>query len=58
MNAAYAALITIFHLKWRVKRKKLLVIPSPPREWKKQPLNKLKLYENYINKKAEIAPVR
>lgn len=26
--------------------------------WKSQPLNKLKFYNNYIIKKAEIAPIR
>ena len=46
------------HLKGRVKRKKPFMISAPPREWKKQPLNKLRFYNNYINKKAEIAPIR
>lgn len=57
MFAIYAALNTV-HLKARVKRKKFNFISPPLREWKKQAINKLKLYENYIIKKAEIAPIR
>ena len=58
MIAARAAMVTIVHLKRRVKRKKPFMISAPPREWKKPTLNKLKLYRNYIIKKAEIAPIR
>ncbi len=58
MFAANARLTTIVHLKRRVKRKKPFKISAPPGEWKIQDLNKLKLYRNYIIKKAEIAPIR
>lgn len=57
MIAAFATLKTI-HLKARVKRKKPIAVSAPPEEWKKQPLNKLKFYNNYIIKKAEIASIR
>lgn len=47
-----------FHSGTRVKRKVFREITAPPREWKNQPLNKLKFYKNYIIKKAEITPIR
>lgn len=48
----------IFHPKVRVKRKAVFERFAPPREWKEQPLNKLKLYRIYKVKKAEITPIR
>ena len=48
----------VFHLKARVKRRKPTGVSAPLREWEERPLNKLKLYKNYIFKKAEIAPIR
>lgn len=57
MIAANATL-RIIHSKSREKRKKSLTVSAPPGEWKKQPLNKLKFYNNYIIKKAEIASIR
>ena len=52
------AALTIVHFRERIKRKKFDLLSPPLREWKNQSLNKLKLYDNYIIKKAEIAPIR
>ena len=57
MFASSAALKTV-HLKKRGKPKKFSTFLPPLSEWKKQTLNKLKLYKNSILKKAEIAPIR
>lgn len=58
MNAALATFTTKLHHIGRVNRVKTVRISPPPDRWKKQPLKKLKLYQNYIIKKAEIAPIR